>query len=174
MTVRYLDDGYRLGRNFSVGGLTASETADAHGVAIRVEKGSDVARNLRGLVVGVLQPLRDDVGEPVFVSSGYRPPDVNELVGGAPDSQHVAGEAADVYARGLSATELARRIVSLGLPYDQVIVEHDQGVVHVSHVHGRNRREALTRVDRGLGHEYVAGVLAEPDAIAALEGDDGC
>lgn len=43
-----------------------------------------------------LQVLRNKAGVPLSVSSGYRCPEHNRAVGGAEDSQHVKGTAADL------------------------------------------------------------------------------
>jgi uncharacterized protein YcbK (DUF882 family) len=51
-------------------------------------------------------PYRRRLARPLKVTSGYRPPDVNKLVGGATDSQHIYGNAVDVYAVGLNEVDL--------------------------------------------------------------------
>ena len=40
----------------------------------------------------IFQPLRDHFGRPIFVSSGYRSPDLNVAIGGSKRSQHVEEE----------------------------------------------------------------------------------
>ncbi len=45
-------------------------------------------------------------GKPVIVDSGYRCPEHNKAVGGAPSSQHLLGNAADIRVAGMSAAEL--------------------------------------------------------------------
>lgn len=160
-----------LGEYFVLAEFTASATADAMDRQVYVLPGTPVVQGLRLLVVAVLDPLRHAVGEAVHVESGYRPPWLNRAVGGAEDSQHVSGEAADVWAPSYRVDQLAREVVRLGLSYDQVIVEHDQGVVHVSHVRGRNRREALTRLaDPDSGDlVYLNGVLNYEQALRTAE-----
>lgn len=54
-----------------------------------------------------LQQLRDYLGVPIRVISGYRDPAHNKRVGGAPSSRHMSGEAADIVADGVSLAELA-------------------------------------------------------------------
>lgn len=44
-----------------------------------------------------LDELREHLGRPIYVSSGYRCPEHNAEVGGVPNSQHVLGNAADIY-----------------------------------------------------------------------------
>ncbi|MCC5910657.1 MAG: DUF882 domain-containing protein [Clostridiaceae bacterium] len=43
-----------------------------------------------------LQQLRDKVGVPVHITSGYRTLEHNRRVGGSPNSQHMLGGAADI------------------------------------------------------------------------------
>lgn len=43
-----------------------------------------------------LQELRDVIGEPIYINSAYRCPTHNKVVGGASDSQHLKGKAADI------------------------------------------------------------------------------
>ena len=70
---------------------------------------------------------------------------LNRAVGGAPKSQHVAGEAADIRSLSDFPSENKRLfdlIVRLKLPFDQLIDEYDYNWVHVSYSI-RNRREVL-------------------------------
>lgn len=43
-----------------------------------------------------LQVLRDYLGEPVRINSGYRSPAYNKAIGGAKNSQHMKATAADI------------------------------------------------------------------------------
>jgi len=140
-----------------------SDTAQAHGITIRINEAGSVHRNLIDLVSRVMQPLRDTAGSPVIIKSGYRPPRVNKLVGGAPDSQHTTGEACDFRIKGMGYVESARLVASTGLPFDQLILEHDQHIVHVSHVRGPNRGQTLTRYTDGDTIEYVIGLRTEEE-----------
>lgn len=56
----------------------------------------ELIHHLRNLCERVLEPLRQHVGEPVIISSGYRCRELNRRVGGTPNSQHLTGEAADI------------------------------------------------------------------------------
>lgn len=55
----------------------------------------------------VLDKIRESVGVPVVVLSGYRCPAHNKEVGGVNDSQHTKRTAADIRAEGFSVEELA-------------------------------------------------------------------
>lgn len=58
-------------------------------------------------LVEALQRLRDDLGRPILVLSGYRCPVHNAEVGGAKDSQHMKGQAADIRVAGMDVDALA-------------------------------------------------------------------
>lgn len=113
----------------------------------------EIIDNLLQLTENILEPLRAAYGHPIFVSSGYRNPKVNRAVGGANNSQHVLGQAADLrvitngrvnYAENRRLFEL---IQTLKLPFDQLINEKPMkdgpSWVHVS-FGPRNRRQVLT------------------------------
>lgn len=55
----------------------------------------EIIDNLKYLVENALQPIRNRLGFPITINSGYRSPLVNKLVGGSATSQHCRGEAAD-------------------------------------------------------------------------------
>lgn len=57
---------------------------------------AEVVENLRALCTEVLEPLRRRVGR-VIVTSGYRCKELNKAVGGVWNSQHLKGEAADIF-----------------------------------------------------------------------------
>jgi zinc D-Ala-D-Ala carboxypeptidase len=81
--------GKRLTANFTLEELTKTRfNLDNTPSAAQVQ-------NLQTLCEKVLQPLRDAVG-PVNVTSGYRSKDVNILVHGARNSDHLYGYAADL------------------------------------------------------------------------------
>lgn len=137
-----------ISKNFSYREFEKSAIADRRGYC-NVIVDVQVRDAVRALTLNVLQPLRDGLGMPVIISSGYRCPQLNAdpAVGGAPSSQHVKGEAADIHVdlpdgSRMPSVELARRIVALQLPYDQVIIYPT--FVHVSHkLEGEQRGRIL-------------------------------
>ena len=52
--------------------------------------------HLRMLCVNILEPLRERIGQPIYVNSAFRSPLVNKAVGGVATSQHLTGDAADI------------------------------------------------------------------------------
>ena len=73
--------------------------------------------NLRELVAN-LQILRDELGEPIHVNSGYRTPSYNKKVGGKPKSQHLQAKAADITVKSKTPKQLAaviERLIKAGI-----------------------------------------------------------
>ena len=54
-------------------------------------------------LVDILQKTRDHFGVPVVINSGYRCPTHNANVGGAQNSRHVVGDAADIAVKNVHA-----------------------------------------------------------------------
>lgn len=100
--------------------------------------------NLRALCINVLQPVRDMIGRPIIITSGFRCKAVNAKVGGVWNSQHTKGEAVDITCgnRVLNRV-LYEAIVELGV-FDQIINEHNYLWVHISYKKdGINRKQEL-------------------------------
>lgn len=60
-----------------------------------------------------LQVLRNHVGKPIIITSGYRSPAHNKRIGGAPASKHTFGEAADFKIPGMTPREVYLTILEL-------------------------------------------------------------
>lgn len=124
-----------LSDNFTLAELTHTQHRDITNVP-----DANAQANLRDLARGWLEPLRARWGT-LYVSSGFRCVELNTLIGGAPDSAHLYGCAADVVplAKGVSITEMLVWIRDeSGLVVDQVIDEKGAGPtgwLHVSHKH---------------------------------------
>lgn len=58
-------------------------------------------------LVQLLQKVRDQLGKPVVVTSGYRTVAYNKRCGGIASSHHLTGKAADIKVAGISPLDLA-------------------------------------------------------------------
>ena len=141
----------RLTPNFTLAELTVTNSGIDNTPSAR-----DIER-LRALALKILQPLRDHLNAPVIVNSAFRTERVNRAVGGSATSQHVTGEAADVWTPSQDSRELAETIVRLKLPFDQLIVYPNSTRVHVSYG-PRHRRQVLTAVQGRGGTTYKPGM----------------
>lgn len=132
----------KLSENFSLEELIRTSTG------LDNTPSEEQIENLRQLVVNVLQPARDALG-PIKVTSGYRSPEVNAKIGGAPNSQHTKGEAVDLMMSG-GQKRLLDWIIE-NVEFDQIISEFPDKLgrplwVHVSYREGNNRNEKLKAV----------------------------
>lgn len=84
----------RLTDHFTLEEFLASVTAVKHNLTLKPN--GVVFANLKNLCERVLEPARLELGQPIYVSSGYRSDPLNRLVGGVPTSHHLTGRAADV------------------------------------------------------------------------------
>ena len=130
---------------FTLEEMTASATAKRMGISNKPTP--DTVAALQRLVTNVLDPLREEWGAPIIVTSGYRSPQLNVVVGGARSSQHLLGQAADI--RTVSDRPEDNRclrdlLIRLHLPYDQLIDEYNSDWLHVSHQAVGNRHQLLS------------------------------
>ena len=82
----------------------------------RCKDGSDIPESLMVNVQKLaknLQVLRDYLGVPIRIISGYRSPKYNRRIGGARRSQHMQARAADIKIKGMTPKEVKRVIVKL-------------------------------------------------------------
>lgn len=122
---------HRLSPHFTVDEMLVSATAARLGRVVELDPA--VRPSLERLARTILEPLRASLRRPIVVISGYRPPWLNQAVGGSRRSQHMRGEAADIIVPGVATREVAERILRLKLPFHQLILEFPpQGWVHVS------------------------------------------
>ena len=80
-------------------------------------------------LVAKLQTLRDSLGRPITVTSGYRCPIHNRNIGGATQSRHMQGQAADLTVNGVSPTAVATAADRVGFGGIGIYVK--SGFTHV-------------------------------------------
>ena len=74
--------------------------------------GSDVVF-ISDALVNILQAVRTNFGKPVTINSAYRTPAYNKKVGGAAQSQHLYGMAADIVVAGVEPKKVAAYVEKL-------------------------------------------------------------
>lgn len=142
----------QLSQNFTLAEFTRS--AAALRLGIDNSPSDTVVSNLRSLCCNVLQPLRNHLRAPLYITSGYRCPALNRAVGGVQNSQHLCGQAADLripFRPGTTKPDLAlarqwMEFIRNTLPFDQLILEHTSAGtywIHVSFSPDRNRRQYI-------------------------------
>lgn len=143
----------KLSEHFDLSELIDSQTATRRGIANM--PGPDALANLTR-VAGVLEQIRSLAGRPVVVSSGYRSPELNRAVGGAANSAHLTGLAADINVPGITPRALALLIRESGIVLDQLIFEGKW--VHVGLSAGAPRRQVLTAKFNAGRASYIEGI----------------
>lgn len=118
-----------LSPHFTVGEFFRSGTAIRLGIVnepdAHPEEGltnEEVVENLRKLCTEVLEPLRKRVGR-VIITSGYRCQELNKAVGGVPHSQHLRGEAADIYVPNQATALRYQHILEAHSAVQQLLLE---------------------------------------------------
>ena len=103
--------------------------------------------NVKALVREVLDPVREKLGMPIVVNSGYRCEKHNKEVGGVRNSQHLRGEAADIHC---ADNERLKQLIIENGKFDQLITYPT--FLHVSYKRtGGNRHQRLKK--GGAGYE---------------------
>ena len=103
--------------------------------------------NVKALVSEVLDPVREKLGMPIVVNSGYRCERHNKDVGGVRNSQHLRGEAADIHCQD---NERLKQLIIENGKFDQLITYPT--FLHVSYKRtGGNRHQRLKK--GGAGYE---------------------
>lgn len=131
----------QLTKHFSLAELTRSNTADKY--KIDNTPPEHLLANLQK-TANLLEVIRTLLGnKPIYVSSGYRCAQLNQLVGGSRSSSHLQGLAADFVCPGYgTAYDICLFLAKTpDLPFDQLIYE--QTWVHIG-LEARMRYEVLT------------------------------
>ena len=87
--INWHDESCKISKYFTVGEVTKG---DPRRIPV---SNSKHAQNIVNLAIH-LDKIREEWGHPIGVNSWYRPPQVNAEVGGAKNSQHLNGSAADI------------------------------------------------------------------------------
>ena len=128
--------------NFTMSELLHSDIAEKYNIYNVPDK--EHLDNLLLLICNVLQPLRNYIGKPIIITSGYRNPRLNShpLINGAPNSQHCTGQACDFIIKGMTPKQIIEKIDASGIEFDQAISEKNVWV-HISYNKDNNRRQIM-------------------------------
>ena len=133
-----------LSKNFTLKEFTKSTSALRAGISN--DPTEEHIENIKLLVKYVLQPLREALGKPIRVTSGYRSFELNKAIRGSKNSQHCKGQAADLQFKVdnvMNNKIVWNKVIELGLPFDQMINEFDYAWIHISYNHEYNRKALL-------------------------------
>lgn len=151
---------HRLSPHFTLAELTVSNSGTRAGLR-NIPSGEALA-NLERLA-RVLESVRALLyGAPILVSSGYRSPAINGLIGGSLTSAHMRGLAADFIAPKYGRPKaVAEAIRDSSIPFDQLIFEGTWVHLGLADKAAVPRRQVLTAVFGGAGQKtrYLAGII---------------
>lgn len=136
----------QLTKNFKLDEFERSVTANKLGIDNRIKNSEpEIASNILYMCRNVLQPIRDAYGKPITITSGYRCSKLNEIIGGAKNSQHLKGEAVDIKCDSMYTlwTMIMEMIKSGKIEVDQVIDEKNLSWIHISLTKNKNRNQIL-------------------------------
>lgn len=149
---------HHISTSFRLSEFLRSESAQRHGIDNTPD--AVALANIRNVLGPSMQRVRDLLETPVFVTSGYRSPQVNALVGGSRNSQHLQGLAADFTSPQFgSPRAICKHLLQHPdlIRWDQLIWEGTW--VHISFLgQGAPRGQVLTAHFAGGGVTYSQGI----------------
>jgi len=101
------------------------------------QKNIDEAKKIMGRMyqlAGFAERVREIIGHPLIINSGYRCVALNNALKGSLTSQHLLAEAIDIRTNAKTPNEIFQILVASDLKYDQIILEKVGNAqwVHVS------------------------------------------
>ena len=155
-----------LTKNFTLQEMEFSSTAIRHQISNKADK--KIIENLYFLCKDVLQPLRNAIGKPIKITSGYRCAELNRLInnGSTRISDHMNGFAADIQLiqdNEVKNDVLFNTILDLNLPFKQLIWEFGDRFphgtpawIHISHSRKNVKNQILEAFkDNGKTHYKI-------------------
>jgi len=143
----------QLSKHLSRAEFERSDAATNYGISNSMNSGQ-LAKAM-ALAENCFEPIREHLGKPIRVNSGYRSPAVNKRIGGALTSQHSLGEAIDL---DLHDRDLFEWIID-NVTFDQLIYEAGNDTeaawFHISYREGRNRKQVLRMIKKGGKSTYI-------------------
>jgi len=114
----------RISKNFTLHELIFSSTALRKNIDNTPSKEQIIKLGL--LATAILQPIRNELGCCIRITSGYRSPELSEAIGSSANSQHCRYEAIDcqyVKRGSMDNLKIYKALIDLNLDFDQCILE---------------------------------------------------
>lgn len=138
-----------MSKYFTLQEMTHSNTAVSRGIPN--VPNADQVKDLKRLIE-YLDPIREEFRQAIGVTSGFRSKELNRAIGGAKNSQHMLGQAADIVTRGEKTLRDLFDLIRKRGGFHQLIWEKSTWI-HVSiPPEGEFPKGEVLKFD---GHEYV-------------------
>ena len=150
-----------LSTNFSFDELTRS-SSHPELVPANQKEAEQYLDDLRNQCVYILQPLRNLLGKPITITSGFRGASLNKAVGGSPTSDHSTGRASDIVVDGMTAKELFEFIqenksIFTGWLHKAILEEvRGKQWVHIAHRRPEEALSAFYTTTDGKNYDRIA------------------
>lgn len=95
------------------------------------------------MLAGFAERIREIIGYPLIVTSGFRCTSLNNYLGGALISQHLLCEALDIVCRKMTVKGMYNKIKESDLKYDQMIIESNKSGSEWLHISIGSRKQRL-------------------------------
>lgn len=158
--------------HFKLSEFEASRKAEQYGIDNTPPE--EAVEKLRRLCEGCLEPLREALGLPVVITSGFRTKELNDLLThSSTSSQHMHGEAADFYVASTSPATDGARLELLIKAFREILtnpkIDFDQMIlyptfIHVSYVSREKNRHGILKAQGNGKLSY--GRLTRTDALS--------
>jgi len=141
-----------LSKHFNLREFTRSETAKR--LDINNEPDEASLYNLKRLATE-LEKVRELLGKPIIITSGFRSLALNRKIGSKDNSAHVVGCAADFFVHGYEVKEVVQIIKDSYIRPDQCIAEFDDWIhFSISKKSGEEPREMYLTIDKSGTREF--------------------
>lgn len=137
---------------FSFEEFSKSETAKLRGINNNIPE--EIKSNIEEFVDNILDPMREEWGSGIRITSGYRSPSLNRVLKGSPTSVHPLGYAVDIIPSNGNMREFQAFVEEFlrDMEFDQLIFEKPRnGIASWLHIgyknsNGRQRKQIFTLV----------------------------
>jgi zinc D-Ala-D-Ala carboxypeptidase len=152
----------KICKYLTIGEVIRSESAKRNGISNMPT--AEHLENMKALGTNVFDKVREHIGKPIGLSSGYRSEALNNAIkGSSKTSQHCKGEAVDIDAdiHGGTTNKEIFDFIRLNLDFDQLIWEfgtyEQPDWVHVSYKRNGGNRKSILKAVRVNGEpKYLA------------------
>lgn len=132
-------------KNFKLSEVTVSDLYPK--IASEMILTEEQKNNIKELIINIIEPVREYLKEEVYILSGVRTDELNNLIHGSKTSDHLIGAAADITSKKIrkNIKQTAIDIWNLNLPIRQLIYYPNKNFIHIS----------INTINKPIKHEFL-------------------